>query len=488
VLCAPIGSVCLRVRSAGAMADIGDKYGGAVVGQRLLGGLGLPAADVASTAAVEELLVGPDGVTVLAAHVDASTGLLLWLPAADGVARVQRVVAKSQMTSMLRDTFRNAAYEAAITARVTDFRRRTGRAPVVLDVGAGTGLLSMMAHRAGAAHVYAVEQWAPMAEVARQVTTAYLAGGLRRGPGRQLECGITVLEGHSAAVTVHEGGSGAAVATLPKDGLCMPVRADIVVSEIVDSVLLGEGVLPSLRDAYRRLVALPQPAAPPTVPDAAPQAPCVPMRARLVAQLVHSPLAALWHNTSGCVLPGRGRQVHAVAAATAAMATSAEIGTVTHLARRDWSDTCEWAGVAIPVHAGMLHVVDPSFQFLSAPFDAFLNIDFTPAGPCGPAAAGAEDRDGPSTQHERVSVVPALADADVAANGVFFCGSWTWAPTRMAARWYTRQHPRRRSGRAGRITGCSACCPCRCPCDPAAAQQQLSLSSRTAMTFVCGSA
>lgn len=33
----------------------------------------------------------------------------------------------------------------------------------------------------------------------------------------------------------------------------MMERADIVISEILDSALLGEGVLPSLRDAFTRL-------------------------------------------------------------------------------------------------------------------------------------------------------------------------------------------------------------------------------------------
>lgn len=50
---------------------------------------------------------------------------------------------------MLRDKLRNAAYAAAITALAP------GR--TVLDIGTGSGLLAMLAARAGAQHVYGCE-------------------------------------------------------------------------------------------------------------------------------------------------------------------------------------------------------------------------------------------------------------------------------------------------------------------------------------------
>ena len=45
------------------------------------------------------------------------------------------------MSSMLHDTRRNDVYFKAIRSAVSSFRSTHSRAPVVLDIGTGTGLL-----------------------------------------------------------------------------------------------------------------------------------------------------------------------------------------------------------------------------------------------------------------------------------------------------------------------------------------------------------
>src|SRR3546814_3282655 len=63
---------------------------------------------------------------------------------------------------MVSDGPRNALYEQALRAAIdTD--------SVVLDIGAGSGLLSMMAARAGARHVIASESNPAMAELPREI-------------------------------------------------------------------------------------------------------------------------------------------------------------------------------------------------------------------------------------------------------------------------------------------------------------------------------
>ncbi len=122
---------------------------------------------------------------------------------------------------MLADPVRNDAFEAAINATV-----RPG--DVVLDIGTGSGLLAMMAARAGAAHVYACEADEVLAGLAREVVS--LNG---------LQDRITVLAKHSSALVVGED---------------MPRRADVLITEIFDSAIVGEGALPTIRHAWGALL------------------------------------------------------------------------------------------------------------------------------------------------------------------------------------------------------------------------------------------
>merc|ERR1712038_620509 len=58
----------------------------------------------------------------------------------------------SQQQNMMQDFVRTSTYQKAIHSNLADFRDK-----VVLDVGAGSGILSFFAQQAGAAKVYAVE-------------------------------------------------------------------------------------------------------------------------------------------------------------------------------------------------------------------------------------------------------------------------------------------------------------------------------------------
>lgn len=143
--------------------------------------------------------------------------------------------------AMLNDHERNDALATAL-------ERVIPRGGTVLDIGAGTGLLAMMAVRAGAAHVYSCEANPLMAEVARQVVAA--EGFADR---------VTVLSCRSDELVV---------------GRELPRRVDAVISEIVDCGLIGEGILPSIRHARAELLS--------------PGGVMLPRRARLLGLLLQS--------------------------------------------------------------------------------------------------------------------------------------------------------------------------------------------------------
>ena len=64
---------------------------------------------------------------------------------------------QAYFADMVLDSDRNAMYAHAIIAAVRDFVRIEGRAPVVLDVGCGFGILTLFALVAGAEHVLSVD-------------------------------------------------------------------------------------------------------------------------------------------------------------------------------------------------------------------------------------------------------------------------------------------------------------------------------------------
>lgn len=123
--------------------------------------------------------------------------------------------------TMLADEKRNAAYQKALEQVVKPDSK-------VLDIGTGSGLLAMMAAKAGAQQVIACEMHQKLAETAVKVIA-----------DNQLSKKIKVINKKSTALSIHKG---------------LSQKANVLVSEILDVGVIGEGVLPTVRHAIKNLL------------------------------------------------------------------------------------------------------------------------------------------------------------------------------------------------------------------------------------------
>ncbi len=122
---------------------------------------------------------------------------------------------------MMNEQNRNQAYFDALKAVIKPDSK-------VFEIGTGSGLLAMMAAKLGAKQVITCESVALIAETAQQIIK-----------DNKFEKIVKVIAKKSTDINI---------------GAEFEAKADILVSEIFSSELLGEHVLPSLEDAKKRLL------------------------------------------------------------------------------------------------------------------------------------------------------------------------------------------------------------------------------------------
>ncbi|GBP67428.1 Histone-arginine methyltransferase CARMER [Eumeta japonica] len=123
----------------------------------------------------------------------------------------------SQQQNMMQDYVRTSTYQRAILSNISDFKNK-----VVLDVGAGSGILSFFAVQAGARKVYAVEA----------SNMAHHAQGLVRANG--LDDRIAVIAGKIEEIE-------------------LPEAVDVIISEPMGYMLYNERMLETYLHAKKWL-------------------------------------------------------------------------------------------------------------------------------------------------------------------------------------------------------------------------------------------
>ncbi|XP_017772742.1 PREDICTED: protein arginine N-methyltransferase 7 [Nicrophorus vespilloides] len=165
-------------------------------------------------------------------------------------------IARAAFADMLHDTERNEMYEMGLKVAIEHMHKQ-GKKANVLDIGTGTGLLSMMAVRHGADSIVACEAFKPMSACAKEIIK--LNG---------FESRIKVIDKKSTELTVGQ-------------DCDMDCRANILVTEVFDTELIGEGALSTFKHAHDELL----------------EKDCivVPHSGTVYAQVIESPLVRNWN-------------------------------------------------------------------------------------------------------------------------------------------------------------------------------------------------
>ncbi|XP_067651513.1 protein arginine N-methyltransferase 7-like [Haliotis asinina] len=194
-------------------------------------------------------------MSTFVSHANPVTGKMDWIIQDENYDYHQEI-ARSAYADMLHDTERNQKYYDALKIAIKMLHDR-GQKAHVLDIGTGTGLLSMMAASAGADSVTACEAFKPMASCAAKIMQ-------RNNLGHK----INLIPKRSTDLTVGPDGD-------------MPHRANVLVTEVFDTELIGEGAIGTFNHAHRELL----------VDDCI----VIPRAANMFAQPVSSDLVRRWN-------------------------------------------------------------------------------------------------------------------------------------------------------------------------------------------------
>ncbi|EDV24647.1 uncharacterized protein TRIADDRAFT_56661 [Trichoplax adhaerens] len=143
--------------------------------------------------------------------------------ATENLQNISNLLVERWHFCMLNDITRNSSYRDAIDRAIASDARAS-----VLDIGSGSGILSMLAVKAGAKDVYACE----MSDVWHDISKQVLLDNC-------MDKNVKLIKAKSTNLMI------------PED---IPDRVSLVVTETLDSGVLGEGIIKFIQHAWRDLL------------------------------------------------------------------------------------------------------------------------------------------------------------------------------------------------------------------------------------------
>ncbi|KAK9309305.1 hypothetical protein QLX08_001042 [Tetragonisca angustula] len=173
-------------------------------------------------------LIQRRNMSVFIQRLNPLTGTINWEEKDENYDYHQEV-ARSAFADMLHDHERNQKYYLGLKAAI-EKKHKNGEEANVLDIGTGTGLLAMMAVKCGADSVTACEAFTPMAKCAIRIIQE-----------NGFENNIKLIHKRSTRMFIGKDGD-------------MIKKANILVTEVFDTELIGEGALFTFRHAHENLL------------------------------------------------------------------------------------------------------------------------------------------------------------------------------------------------------------------------------------------
>ena len=176
--------------------------------------------------ASQKQIMSPAGIFVQV--LNPMTGKMEWKSQPEDYD-YQQELARAAFADMLHDSERNKLYYEGLKSAI-DIKRALGQPVHVLDIGTGTGLLSMMAAKLGADSITAIEEFRPMANCAEKIIAE-----------NGFQDKIKLVRKRSTSVQIGP-------------GLDMERRCNILVTEVFDTELIGEGAISTFNHAHEHLL------------------------------------------------------------------------------------------------------------------------------------------------------------------------------------------------------------------------------------------